>query len=76
MRAAGGRLPTACGCINSDHYAFSVTGTINGRAITASATGPRACPNGSSLFLWASGLYFGGTSTAPHAVAGKVFEVR
>jgi hypothetical protein len=73
--AAGAPLTYSIG-INADSYSFSVSGTINGRAINASTTARRACPNGSSLFRWASGLYFGGTSTAPHPVTGKVFEIR
>lgn len=56
-----------------NQYTFSVTGTVGGRTINASATGTRACP-GRTRLKWNSGLYFGGTSTAPHTINGRIDE--
>lgn len=60
--------------IEANRYTFSITGTMRGRPINITTEGSRACPNGSSFLRWASGLYFGGTSTAPQTVTAKVFE--
>jgi hypothetical protein len=56
-----------------NQYTFSVTGTVAGRAINASATGTRACP-GRNRLKWNSGMYFGGTSTAPQTITGRINE--
>lgn len=56
-------------------YRFAITGTIRGRVISAETTLPRACPATSPTNLkWASGLYFGGTSTAPTKITGHIAE--
>ena len=58
-------------------YDFSVSGVIRGRTISAQAKLPRACPATSAARLkWASGLYFGGTSTAPSKITGAISETR
>ncbi len=56
-------------------YRFAVTGTVRGRVINVETTLPRACAatNATSL-KWASGLYFGGTSTAPSKITGSIAE--
>jgi hypothetical protein len=58
-------------------YGFSISGSVRGRAIDASATLPRACAATSAgdLFLQgAAGYYFGGTSTAPATITARIFE--
>lgn len=57
-------------------YTFSITGEVRQRPIAAAATLPRGCA-GSELapLAWASGLYFGGTSTAPHTVTARIHEL-
>lgn len=56
-------------------YRFTVKGTVGGRTIDVATTLPRTCPGAmANAFKWASGLYFGGTSTAPSVVTGKVSE--
>lgn len=56
-------------------YRFAIDGSIGGRAIAAQTTLTRGCPNTSATFLkWTSGLYFGGTSTAPSVITARVFE--
>lgn len=53
-------------------YQFRVTGP---GSRTATATLPRQCPATSPTGLkWASGFYFGGTSTAPNAITGWINE--
>lgn len=57
-------------------YQFQVQGTIRGRVINATTTLPRVCAGTSAGGLkWASGLYFGGTSTAPSKITGNVTEI-
>lgn len=59
-------------------YHFAITGTVRERVINAETTLARQCPetNPKSLTIqWAAGFYFGGTSTAPSTVTGRVFEV-
>ncbi|MCB1015755.1 MAG: carboxypeptidase regulatory-like domain-containing protein [Acidimicrobiales bacterium] len=54
-------------------YEFRVAGP---GSRSASVTLPRQCAGGSTASLkWASGLYFGGTSTAPTPVTGWINEV-
>ncbi|MEO6774698.1 MAG: hypothetical protein ABI467_17115 [Kofleriaceae bacterium] len=56
-------------------YAFSITGEINGRAIAASGTLPRRCVEvETDPLAWASGFYFGGTSTAPQTITARIHE--
>ena len=55
-------------------YEFRITGVIGGRTIDAVATGSRNCASSASGFKWASGLYFGGTSTAPQVITARVTE--
>jgi hypothetical protein len=58
-------------------YGFSISGSVRGRAIDASATLPRACAATSAddlLLQWAAGYYFGGTSTAPATITARIFE--
>lgn len=59
-------------------YRFELSGQVRGRAIDATATLPRQCPTLAPADLgiqWAAGLYFGGTSTAPSEVTGRIYEV-
>ena len=56
-------------------YAFEITGAIRGRTIDARATLPRRCTDVELAPLaWASALYFGGTSVAPHEVTAQIRE--
>ncbi len=53
-------------------YEFRVAGP---GSRSASSTLPRQCPTGSTTALkWASGFYFGGTSTAPSPISGWIAE--
>lgn len=58
-------------------YRFAVSGTMRGRAIAAESTLPRRCaataPSGLGV-QWAAGFYFGGTSTSPSTITGRIFE--
>ncbi len=57
-------------------YHFAVTGMVGDRAIDVATTITRVCPNQATGALkWASGLYFGGTSTAPSVVTGRITEI-
>lgn len=61
--------------IDGGLYRFSIAGSMGGRTIAAETTLPRGCPNASGMSLkWTSGLYFGGTSTAPSVITARVFE--
>lgn len=58
-------------------YRFRIMGSIRGRAVDVETTLTRRCATTSPAslsFQWASGLYFGGTSTAPSKVTAYVFE--
>jgi hypothetical protein len=56
-------------------YRFEAKGSVAGRSIDAATTLPRACSTTSHNKLkWASGLYFGGTSTAPSNITGTIAE--
>lgn len=56
-------------------YRFELSGTIRGRPIHASATLPRGCAGAAlDVSAWASSLYFGGTSVAPHAITARISE--
>ena len=55
-------------------YEFRITGVIGGRSIDATATGTRNCSGSTTGLKWASGLYFGGTSTAPQVITARVTE--
>lgn len=62
--------------IDGAQYRFAVSGTVRGRSISATTTLPRACAATSPNNLkWASGLYFGGTSTAPSKITGYISEI-
>ena len=62
--------------IDGAQYRFAVSGTMRGRAVSATTTLPRACAGTNpSGIKWASGLYFGGTSTVPNKITGYVFEI-
>lgn len=62
--------------LDGSRYQFAVTGTVRGRSISATTTLPRSCAGTSATALkWASGLYFGGTSTAPSKITGHVAEI-
>lgn len=61
--------------LDGDQYRFAATGTVGDRRIDATANLPRSCPGvAASTLKWASGLYFGGTSTAPQVVTGWIRE--
>ncbi len=55
-------------------YEFRITGVIGGRTIDATAIGTRNCSGSATGLKWASGLYFGGTSTAPQVITTRVTE--
>lgn len=58
-------------------YRFAVSGVMRGRAIDVTQELARRCATTapSSLMLqWAAGFYFGGTSTAPSLITGRIFE--
>ena len=60
---------------NNSKYLFSVEGTLPGRSVNVSAELPRQCPSTSTTgSKWASGFYFGGTSTAPSTITGWIQE--
>jgi hypothetical protein len=57
-------------------YRVSVTGSIRGRAIEASAPMPRRCTDVElDPLAWAGAFYFGGTSTAPHEITAQIREI-
>jgi hypothetical protein len=56
-------------------YAFEIRGSVRGRAIDVTASLPRGCLDTElDPLAWASGLYFGGTSTAPHEITARIDE--
>lgn len=58
-------------------YRFEVTGEVRGRPVDVSATLPRRCADAElDPLAWASALYFGGTSTAPHEITAQIHERR
>lgn len=62
--------------IDGNQYQFAVSGQVRGRPINATATLTRACPTTSATgFKWAADFYFGGTSTAPSQVTGRIAEI-
>jgi hypothetical protein len=57
-------------------YQVSVNGSIRGREIDASTQMPRRCSEVElDPLAWAAGLYFGGTSTAPHEITAHIREI-
>lgn len=57
-------------------YHFTIKGMVGARMIDVSTTLTRACPNqAAGAFKWGAGLYFGGTSTAPSVITGKIIEI-
>jgi len=61
---------------NPAQYRFRIEGFVGSTSIDVSATLARACPGvGDDGLKWASGLYFGGTSVAPHAVTATMREL-
>ena len=64
--------------IDGANYGFSIDGTIRGRPINVQTTLTRKCATmtpAQLLFQWASGFYFGGTSTSPSTITGRVSEI-
>lgn len=64
--------------MDGSKYHFSISGTVRGRTISATSDLPRRCastPPTALVVQWASGLYFGGTSTAPATITSHVFEL-
>lgn len=60
---------------NGDVYFFTIDGTVGTRTIDVATTLPRRCPTlPAETWKWASGLYFGGTSTAPSVITGRILE--
>lgn len=58
-------------------YRFAIDGIVRGREIAAMTTLPRRCATTEPATLtiqWAAGLYFGGTSTAPSTITGRISE--
>lgn len=56
-------------------YRFAITGALAAGAVDVATTLPRACPTAAAdTWRWASGLYFGGTSTAPSVITGAILE--
>lgn len=69
------RYELSIGGAGNTRYLFHLFGTIRGRVIDVSAEHPRRCATTSpGGFKWASGFYFGGTSTAPQTIIGHVQE--
>ena len=63
------------GGANNSKYLFTVSGSLPGRTVDVSAELPRQCPTASTAVTkWASGFYFGGTSTAPSTITGWIQE--
>jgi hypothetical protein len=63
------------GGANNSKYLFRVSGSLPGRTVDVSAELPRQCPSTSTTATkWASGFYFGGTSTAPSTITGWIQE--
>jgi hypothetical protein len=61
--------------VDDSHYSFAISGEIAGRTIDLHASQQRACSSADEATLhWASGLYFGGTSTAPSPIVGLMLE--
>lgn len=59
----------------ADSYTFAIAGELRGRVVDVSASLPRRCSETErDPLAWASGLYFGGTSTAPHAITARILE--
>ena len=57
-------------------YHFAVAGMIGDRPINATTTISRVCPNqAAGSPKWAGQFYFGGTSTAPSVITGRVSEI-
>jgi len=57
-------------------YRFEIAGSLRGRAITAATTISRRCTSDPiELLAWAAGFYFGGTSTAPSPITGRIHEI-
>ena len=62
---------------NKAIYVFEITEDLHGETVTHRVTLPRECPNvRRSITKWASGFYFGGTSTAPKRIVGHMNERR
>jgi hypothetical protein len=58
-------------------YGFTIEGAVRGRPVSATTTLPRRCAGERrDVLAWASGLYFGGTSTAPQRITARVLEQR
>lgn len=56
-------------------YTFVITGELDGRTVAASGTLPRRCTDvETDPLAWASGFYFGGTSTAPQTITARIHE--
>ena len=69
------RFALSIGGAGNSKYLYRISGTVRGRAIDVSAEHPRRCASTStSSFKWASGFYFGGTSTAPSVITGFILE--
>ena len=60
--------------IAATEYRFHLFGTLGTRVIDERATFPRRCTSSTTALKWASGFYFGGTSTAPQPITGFVQE--
>ena len=69
------RYEVAVGGPGNSKYLFHIEGTVSGRSINVYAEHPRRCSATSPTGLkWASGFYFGGTSTAPQPLEGWILE--
>jgi hypothetical protein len=61
--------------LDGARYRFKVQGTLGARRIELDTTLPRRCATTlTNLPKWASGLYFGGTSTAPSPIQARIWE--
>ena len=59
----------------ANSYALAISGTIRGRSVGVDASLPRRCSDVEvDPPAWAAGLYFGGTSVAPHEVTADIRE--
>lgn len=56
-------------------YRFAIGGMIRGRSIAVTAALPRRCASApTDSLVWGAGFYFGGTSTAPSTITGRIDE--
>lgn len=60
--------------ITPSTYEFDIRGQIEGRTVLVQHSAARGCSASITGLKWASGLYFGGTSTAPSPISAAIAE--